>query len=192
MAYKKFDDPTEKVDASANKVYGIFDERLRRAIQSVTNRVIGSTAGTGIVGPQFLAGLAVAGSAGFKTTYAVAVVRNGVWSTVAVQNNLFMPEGTQGTGTVAKYLVTSGDGTSATVRGPGNVITRADYSTEALAAAAAKLPDLPDGDVALGYVSLVAADTKLVFDNHAGFACGTGGTCGTGTFKDLLNMPYNG
>jgi hypothetical protein len=192
MAYKKFDDPTDKVDASANKVYSIMDEKIRRALQGITNRVIGSTAGTGIVGPQFLAGIAVAGSAGFKTTYAVAVVRNGEWSTVAVQNNLFMPVGTQGTGTVAKYLVTSSDGTSATVRGPGNVVTRANYATEALAASAAKLPDLPDGDVALGYVSLVAGSTPLAFSLGAGFAVGTGGTCGTGTFTDLLCMPYNG
>lgn len=196
MAFKydnknKFDKPDVRVDDSGNKVYSDMHESFRRAIQGVANRVIGSTAGTGIVGPQFLAGLQVAGTAGVRITYAVAVVRNGVWSTVAAQNNLFMPQGTQGTGTVAKYLVVSEDGTSGTVKGPGNVITRLDYTTEALAAAAAKLPDLPDGAVALGSVTLVTA-VALGFDNAAGFAVGTGGTCGTGTFVNFICMPYNG
>ena len=194
MAFKytgvKFDDPDLKVDQAGNKIVSIPLEVHRRAIQAVSNRVLGSTAGTSILGPQFLFNLGAAGSAGLMGSMAVAVVRNGVWSTVAVQNNMFMPQGVQGTGTVAKYLVASEDGTSGTVKGPGNVIVRADYTTEALAAAAAKLPDLPDGAVALGYVTLVT-DEKLTFDNAAGFPVGTGGTCGTGTFVNLICMPYD-
>lgn len=188
MAYKKFDDPDPKVDQSAAKVYSTFDERFRRAMQGITNRCLG-TAGLLWLGPN----IGVGGSAGFATTSAVAVVINGVLSTCAATDNLFLPEGTQGTGTVAKYLVYTKDGTSATVGGPGNVVNMADYTTVALSSAAAKLPDLPDGGCALGYVNVCApVATKLVFVNSAGYKVGNSGTTGTGTFVNLACMPYNG
>lgn len=192
MAYKKFDDPDTKVDQSARKVYSTFDERFRRAMQGISNRVVGSTAGTSLISKTLAGCTYAATSAGLATTYDVGVVINGKLTTCAATDDLFMPEGTQGSGSVAKYLIYTTDGTSATVGGPGNVITRSDYDTEALAAAAAKLPDLPDGGCALGYVSLVAATNSLSFSNAAGYVTGTGGTCGTGTFYDLICMPYNG
>jgi len=199
MAYRKFDDPDTKVDDSRAKVYGAFpNEAIRRAIQGVSNRVIGGTNGT--QGPLIDATCGIGGSAGFKVGSGVSVVRDGVVSAVAVTDNLlFSKLGTMGTNTVAKFLICTTDGTSATCIGPGNVVSKSDYASATLAAAAAKLPDLPDGACALGYVTLQApAATVLVLTDGAttaaanlGYAIGGGSTAGTATYVDLVCMPLN-
>lgn len=199
MAYKKFDDPSAKVDASK---FGVNDvvplEALRRALQGISNRVLGGTAGTGYI--PTLAGAAVGGSAGFLTAMPVGVVRNGVRSTANATNNmLFGTLGTLGANEVTKFLICTINGTSGTVIGPGNVVSKADYANATLAAAACKLPDLPDGACPLASVTLSApATTVLVLTDGAataaaslGYLIGTGGTAGTATYQDLVCMPFD-
>lgn len=188
-AGRKFDDPDTAVDTSANKVYSTFDEKFRRALQGIANRVIGGTNGT--QGPLVLAECAIGTTAGFKTSNDVCVCINGVHSTAIAQDNLYMPEGTMGTNTVAKFLICTSTGTSGTIL-QGNVVDKGNYANATLAAAACKLPDLPDGYCALGYVTLNApAATVLAFSRSAGFALGGGGTAGTAAYQDLVCMPYN-
>lgn len=194
MSYPKFDDPGKSVDQKGSHVYAIPLEAHRRAIQSVANRVVGLTAGgTAGTGMLAVANLGLGGSAGVKINAAVTVVINGVQSAVIAQDNLQYPAGTQGTNTVAKYLVSTGSGTSGTVTGPGNVVLKSAYATTALAIAAAKLPDLPDGNCALGFVTLSAPEaTSLAFGQSIGYITGTGGTAGTATYTNLVCMPYDG
>jgi hypothetical protein len=189
MSYPKFDDPTKKVDQSSRKVYGASQsEAIRRAIQGIANRVVGGTSGTGLF-PNVTAGVAK-GTIGALFANQVDVVINGVVKTLAAQDNIRMPYGTQGKNTVAKYLISS-NGTSGTVvaTGPGNVVSKADYATIALANTAAKLPDLPDGHCALGYVQVNAPTlTDIVFAVSSVFDT----TGGTASYTDLLCMPYDG
>lgn len=170
---------------------------LGTSLQGVNNRVLGGTAGTGYV--PVLAGCAIGATAGFKTTYEVGVVRDGVVTNVLITDNMFFPaQGTMGTNTVAKFLICSTAGTGAKVVGPGNIVDKGPYASAALAAAACKILDLPDGECALGYVTLNApAATVLVLtgaDTTAaaglGFAIGSGGTAGTAAYVDLVSMPY--
>ena len=199
MAYKKFDAADTKVNQSQMKVYdAVVVEAVRRAIQGIANRVLGGTAGTG-----YLPVLAVcdnATSSGFKTTNLVAVVRNGLLTSVAATDNMFFSEqGTMGTNTVTKFLICSTAGTGAQIIGPGNIVDKGAYTTIALATAVAKVPDLPDGECALGHVTLQAPTaTKLILTSSAqtaaaalGYAIGEGGTAGTATYVDVVCMPYN-
>lgn len=199
MAYKKFDDPAEKVD---NNKYNINDafavEAIRRALQGISNRIIGGTNGT--QGPLVVPTLALGTTAGFKNTNAVSIVRDGIISAVAAcDNRYFEKQGTLGTNKVTKFLYCSKDGTSGTVIGPGNIVSKGDYATATLAAAACKIPDLPDGACALGYITLSApAATVLVLTDGActaaaglGYIIGTGGTAGTATYTDLRGMPFD-
>ena len=200
MAYKKFDDADPKVDQAQFKVFGAVPvEALRRALQGISNRCLGTTSGTGFI--PTMATCAIGTTCGFKTTYDVGVIRDGVVSTVAAKDNMYFgTTGTMGTNTVAKFLICSIDGTSATCIGPGNVIDKGAYASATLAAAAAKIPDLPDGAAPLGYVTLDApAATKLVLTDGAtttaallGYAIGGGTTAGTAAYVDLANMPFNG
>ena len=199
MAYKKFDAADTKVNQSQMKVYDAsMVEAVRRAIQGIANRVLGNTAGTGYV--PTLATCAIGSTCGFKTTYEVGVVRNGLVTNVLVKDNMyFATQGTMGTNTVAKFLICSTAGTGPQVIGPGNIVHKEDYTTITLATAAAKIPDLPDGECALGYVTLQApASTVLVLTSSAqtaaaalGYAIGGGGTAGTATYVDVVCMPYN-
>jgi hypothetical protein len=199
MAYKKFDDADKKVDQSQFGVYdAIYTEAVRRALQGINNRVLGATAGTGFY--PTLAVCAIGTTCGFKTTNEVGVVRDGVLSKVIAKDNLYFGTcGTMGTNTVAKFLICSIDGTSATNIGPGNVVDKGAYASATLAAAAAKIPDLPAGAVALGYVTLDApAATVLVLTDGAttaaarlGYAIGGGTTAGTAAYVDLVNYPLN-
>jgi hypothetical protein len=199
MAYKKFDDPNTKVDDSRNKINDNFmNSAVRLAIQGIANRVLGGTSGTGST--VALAGCAAGGTVGFKTASDVAIVHNGVYALVAAKDNLYFGTcGTLAANTVAKFLICSVDGGAATNIGPGNVVSKADYASATLAAAAAKLPDLPSGGVALGYVTLHApALTQLVLTDGAttaaarlGYGIGAAGTTGTATYVDLMNMPLN-
>ena len=185
MAYKRFDDPNPKVDQSGRKVYAIPSEVVRLALQSISNRVIGGSNGT--QGPLIVAGCGDGGTGGCKIANALTVVINGVQNSVIAQDNLRMPAGTQEKNTVAKYLISTGTGTSGTVTGPGNVVSKADYTTIAPAEAAAKLPDLPDSHCALGYLTLNAPTLLDVVMNAAAF----GGTQGTSAYTDLVCMPYD-
>jgi hypothetical protein len=123
---------------------------------------------------------------------------NGVQSSVIAQDNLYLPRGTMGTNTVSKFLISTATGTSGTVT-QGNVVDKGNYASATLAAAACKLPDLPDAHCALGYVTLHApAATKLIFPDGAtttaaelGYITGTGGTAGTATYVDVVCMPYD-
>ena len=190
-AGKKFDDPNRKVDAAAQRVFSAFPkEAVRRALQGIANRVLGGTAGTGY--KPVTATIADGGTGGIKTTYLVAVAINGEVISVAAQDNLKMPgasadfTGTQGSNTVAKYLVCA-VGTAGTIIGPGNIINKADYATVALANAAAKLPDPPDGACALGYALFnTPADSDVVVSS-----CGLLSTAGTVAYTDLICMPYD-
>lgn len=186
MAYKKFDDPDEKVSQAGRKVFdATYSESLRRAIQGITNRVIGGSNGT--QGPLITAGCADGSTGGAQIANALTVLLNGVQDSVIAQDNLRMPAGTQGSNTVAKYLICTGAGTSGTIIGPGNVVDKANYDSATLAAAACKLPDLPDGYCAVGYLTLNAPTALDVVMNAA--ALGT--TQGTSSYIDLMCMPYN-
>jgi hypothetical protein len=194
--YKKFDDPNPKVDQSGSKISGAFDFAvMRSAIMGVMNEVLGGTAGTGYV----TAGCEGGSSSGVQTANPVIVKIDGVAYTITAQNNIPMPtsgttqgvnqivQGTQGTNTVCKYLIYAGTSGSAFVA-QGNIVDKGDtiknYANAAAAALDAKLPDLPDYSVALGYLQLntpVAA--KAVIQT------GTLSTMGTVAYTDLFNMP---
>jgi hypothetical protein len=192
-AGKKFDDPNRKVDASVRSVYDAFwNSPMRRALQSISNRVLGGTSGTGWF-PNVTASVADGSTGGIKTTTPVTVAINGAAVIVAAQDNLKMPgasadfTGTQGSNTVAKYLVCA-VGTAGTIIGPGNIINKADYATVALANAAAQLPELPSGACALGYALFntpAAADVVVS-------SCGLLSTAGTVAYTDLICLPYDG
>ena len=202
MAYKKFDDPDTKVNQSQMKVYdAVAHEALRRAIQGISNRVLGGTCGTG-GGSLITATCTLGSTAGFITEETLRVVRNGIITTCDIPDATgmyFSSQGTMGSNTVAKFLICSTAGTGAQIVGPGNIIDKGDYASATLGAAAAKIPDLIDGECALGYVTLQApAATVLVLTNSAttaaaglGYILGTGGTAGTATYVDVVCMPYN-
>jgi hypothetical protein len=190
---RKFDDPARKVDAAVRTVNDAFwNSPMRRALSGISNRVLGGTSGTGWF-PNVTATVADGSTGGIKTTTAVTVVIDGVAVVVAAQDNLKMPgassefTGTQGSNTVAKYLICCA-GTAGTIVGPGNIINKADYATVALANAATKLPELPAGSCALGYAlfNTPAASDVVVS------SCGLLSTAGTVAYTDLICMPYDG
>jgi hypothetical protein len=193
MAYKKFDDASAKVSQAQFSVYAALkDEAIRRVFQTFVNRVIAGTTGTGNY-PGVTAVVAKAGTAGVKTTTQVLAVINGVVNVIPALDNMQLPSGTQGKNTVAKYLVvsygTSGTyGTAGTIVGPGNVISKADYATVALANAACKLPDPPEHTVVLGYVQVNAPTlTDIVFADDSALDT----TGGTAVYGDLMCLPYD-
>jgi hypothetical protein len=184
MAYTKFDDPNTKVDNSKEKVNGAFPkENMRRALQGISNRVLSGTAGSA----NKTAELADGSTCGILTAAPVNVVIDGIIYAAIAVDNMLMPAGTQGSNTVAKYLVYVGTDGTAAITGPGNVILKTDYSTIALAEAAAKLPDLPDNTCALGYLLLHAPTASPVYRKQQ-----TLGTGGTTSYVNLQYMPFNG
>lgn len=189
MSYKKFDDPVARVDQSARSVHDAFySEPMRRAIQSVTNRVVfGGKGGTASTTLDTACG--TGSTAGLKIGNLVTVTINGRWGTVFNRDNMELPAGTQGKSTVVKYLISSGFGTSGTITA-GN---------EGTSGTTAMLPDLPDGHVALGYMEYTTG-TAGAFIRQGGGTAGAGnvvsgnvaGTCGTvSAFVDLVHYPYN-
>ena len=189
MAYKKFDDADAKVSQAALRGNTATNElQLRRAIQAVSNVVIGSTQGTG--GHIVTGALSTGSTSGIQIARALVVRINGVHSTCIAQDNLWMPNyGTVGTSRAMKFLVSTGAGTSGTVTGPGNIVNCNDYTTNALAIAACKLPDLPDGHCPVGWMSLVTPVATAVLISSKAI---TGTTGGTAAFQDLVSMPYDG
>lgn len=189
MSYKKFDDADRKVDASVKKMYSAFPmEELRRALQGITNCVLQGTAGTGAF---ITAGCTGGATSGGKITYPIDVCIDGIKYALAAQDNIPMPAwspaGTQGSNTVAKYLFYAGTDGTAYIAGPGNVIDKGLYTTLAAAEAAAKLPDLPDNCVALGYLKLNAPYA----DDIPTPRIGTVSTMGTAAYGDFIHMPMN-
>ena len=193
MAYRKFDDPKLSADAKQMLTKDNFPkEPWRRAIQGIVNRVCGTD---GIVASAG-ANLGTAAT-GVQTQTSVFATINGTVYTIAALNNINLGtaslagenlatgKGTMGTNCCTKFLVYGGTDGIARVTGPGNIIEKKDYATAALAAAACKLPDLPDNCVALG--SLLIQGPEAAGVNFSVGGCGTMGTC---TVKNFIHMPY--
>lgn len=194
MAYRKFDDANLNSDRKQmlTKTGGFFVEPWRRALQGIVNRVCGTD---GIVAA---AGATLGTAAtGVQTTVTVFATINGTVYTIAAANNINLGtgaisgnnletgKGTMGTNCATKFLVYTGTDGTALVTGPGNIVEKKDYATAALAAAACKLPDLPDNCVALGSLLLQGPEATGVDFSVGG--CGTMGTC---TFTNFIHMPY--
>lgn len=192
MAFKygttKFDAPDAKVDQSGLKVYADAHEKFRRALQGISNRVLGGTAGTGY--SPVTAGVQI-GTLGVKIANVVAIVVNGVQGSAKVQDNIPVPSGVIPANSACKYLISTtlnSAGTGGTCTGPGNIVSCADYDSNTLALAACKLPDLPDANVALGYLTLVSPYLTAVTLTSTSVLGTTGGTDG---YVDLICMPYD-
>ena len=178
MAYKKFDDPIERVSQKDGDVYeAIKYESVRRALVGAGNRVLGGTSGTVSV----LAGLGTGASGGVQVTNPVLATINGRLGTITAQTDLELPAGTQAAATFVKYLVSSGFGSSGTVT-TGN---------EGTDSTSAHLPNLPAGHVALGYVQYNANGTRGFIRTNSVLSGDTGGTNGTvGDWEDLVSVPF--
>lgn len=184
----KFDDPEKRVSQSVDKVSEAFyNEAIRRAIQSISNRVICGINGTTVAGTSLYANVGTGATAGVAFANSMICAINGRLGTCTLQSNLYLPAGTQGSGTWVKYLIAGKFGTAATVV-MGNEGTD---STSAL------LPDCPDGYAALGYLEY--ATTSGAFGRFGGGTAGgynvvsgnISATCGTViNFTNLLHMPY--
>lgn len=195
MAYAKFDDPKTSTENAKRKVPQAFsDDTIRRAIQGIVNRVVAGTDGN--VGSAASCGTA---GTGVKTKNSVFVSINGSIYTIAATDNLNLGTGAysgnniqagmgeMGTNCCCKFLIYGGTDGYPQVCGPGNIVKKdlADYPTAALAAAACKLPDLPDNCVALASMLLQGPAASKV-----NFSVGGAGTMGTCTFTQLHHMPY--
>ena len=191
MAYRKFDDPPLSRDNAPRKIYPAMPwETFRRAIQSITNRVVSGTngmmGGTAGIGAAWLG---TGGTAGLKLNTALALCINGQYGTASAQDNLFLPTGTQSKSTYVKYLVAAKFGTNATIFA-GNEGTDSTH---------AYLPDCPDGYVAVGYMEYVTGTAGAFIRFGGGTAGGanvvsgnTAATCGTVSgYTQLLHMPFN-
>lgn len=180
MAYKKFDDATKAVAQSPRKVYDAIPvESFRRAIQSISNRILGGTGGTGATSVVSACGTGATG--GLKWGNTLLAVINGRFGTVLCADNLELPAGTQASATYVKYLISGGFGTGGTVTA-GNEGTS---STKAL------LPDCPDGHVAVGYMEYAANSSYAFIRTNRTVTGGAAATAGTASFKDLIHMPYS-
>lgn len=193
MAYRKFDDPKISVDNSAMKVSALKSEVLKRAIMGSVNRVLCGTSGAVSANGANLGTAAT----GICTQNAVIACINGQAVTIPATNNINLGtgnysgaqigKGTMGTNCVTKFLVFADENAVVDVAGPGNIVDKGDYANATLAAAACALPDLPEGAVALGYLTLQGPAGSGVTFNVGG--AGTMGTC---SFVNLFNMPYEG
>ena len=186
MAYKKFDEATKTVEQAPRKVYNAFpQEAIRRALQSVLNRVYDGdfgTAGTTAaaratalktnLGTKGGASMAVIGGPN-------AVIINGRAGTRASCGTTTLPAGTQGTNCYVKYLVYGAFGSS------GAIVA----GNESATSTGAYLPDLPDGNVALGYFEWLTPAAKT-FNRDANSVVGAT-TAGTATWVELVHMPLH-
>ena len=188
MAFKyatgtKFDDATKAVSQASRKVYDAdFHENMRRAILSISNRVLDGnfgTAGTTAAGraSAILAGCQTGGTGGIGVSAPLAVIINGRAGTRASAGSYNLPAGTQAASTYVKYLICGGFGTSGTVLA-GN---------EATSSTQAYLPDCPAEYVALGYMEYAAGTSN--WNRDANVVTGQTGSSGTATFTDLVHMP---
>lgn len=189
MSYRKFDDPTLAVAQSPRKTNdAIWHESIRRALQGITNRVLHGTSGTA-GGTSYNAGLGTGSTAGIKIAYGLTLLINGRMGTMAAQDNIYLPTGTQSKSTYVKYLVAAKFGTGATCVA-GN---------EGATSTAALLPDCPDGMVAVGYMEYATGTAGAYIRFGGGTAGGynvlsgnTAATCGTvNAWQDLVHMPLS-
>lgn len=186
MAYKKFDDaPASASDTYRTLFEANFNAAMRRAVQSVANRVLTGTGGTSGTGMESRP--AIGDQAGVKLPFPLIMTINGYVGTAAAQDNILLPKGTQGSNTWVKYLIAAKFGTAATLVA-GN---------EGASSTAAKLADLPDGYVGVGYMEYNTTSGKLLR-----WGAGTAGSCskvslfypatnGTASFVSLLHMPMD-
>jgi hypothetical protein len=196
MAYAKFDDPKISAENAKRKApQAFYDDTIRRTIQGIVNRVVAGTDGTaGTAGAGAAAGTAATGV--YTGNPVLASINGSIYTIVATSNinlgtgaysgsNIQTGMGSMGTNCCCRFLVYGGTDGTARVCGPGNIVSKNDYATPALAAAECKLPDLPDNCVALA--SMLLQGPAAVGVN---FSVGGAGTMGTCTFTQLVHMPY--
>ncbi len=191
MAFKytttrKFDDPALSGEDNARRVYEAFyNDAFRRALQSMSNQIVAGTSGTS-GGTTFNAGLGTGATCGVKIAFGATLCINGRMGTMAPHDNIYLPNGTQSSNTWVKYLVAARFGTRGTVVA-GN---------EGASSTAARLPDCPDGYVAVGYMEYNT--TSGAFGRLGGGTAGAqnvvsgnvAATCGTVVeFVNLMHMP---
>jgi len=188
MAYRKFDDPATSRHNDEGKLYPSFPkDAYRRALQGVLNRVLwGGTGGTH--GTSLETALGTGATCGINIPLNRYICINGRTGTAAAQDNLRLPDGTQGSGKWVKYLVSVGFGTSGTVTA-GN---------EGASSTAARLPNCPNGKVAVGYLEYNT--TSGAYNRYGGGTAGgynvlsgnIAATCGTVvSWNSLIHMPYD-
>ena len=181
MAYKKFDDANLNVSQAPRKVYNAIPvESVRRALQGAYNRVLCGTHGTATLADW----RASCGTGGAGTGVGVSgqlfVVVNGILGTRGTAASYNLPAGTQAAATIVKYLISGPINSTAGTVTAGN---------ESATTAGAKLPDLPDGHVALGYM-LYTGNGTVGWNRGANAPAGqAAATSGTATFVDLMHMP---
>lgn len=192
MSYRKFDDARLNSDAKQMQATNFRNQPWFRALQGLNNRVIGDASATACT-----TAVCATAATGVATTVEVKVSINGCEYNIAASgninlgtgaysgDNLEFGKGTMGTNCVTKFLVYGTTAGAAFVTGPGNIVEKKDYATAALAAAACKLPDLPENCVALGSLLLQGPAAAGV-----NFSVGGAGTMGTCTFTNFYNMPY--
>ena len=189
MSYRKFDD----APLSASNTVLTLEEAskhadLRRAIQSLTNRVLWAGTG-GTHGTSMISAIGTGGTAGVKVALPLFISVNGRVGTAAAQDNIYLPKGTQSKSTYVKYLICVGIGTAGTVVA-GN---------EGASSDAAKLPDCPANLVPCGYVEYATGTAGAYIRYGGGTAASynvlsgnTAGTCGTvNAWQSLVHMPYS-
>jgi hypothetical protein len=149
-------------------------EAGRRALAGINNRVLGKTDGT------FVAGVLQAGTdgtPGIAVNNALSYVIDGKLYAGTASTNIPIPAalGTQGTASWCKYLLSLGTAGTYT-------ITKGNESTSG--SAGAFLPDLPDENVAVGYMTIKTVASK--FTAGVGDPAGNSATVG---YYDLMSMP---
>ena len=199
---KKFDDPAKTADPTTKRVDKGFEmEAMRRALASLANRVIPtSAAGTTGTGYELTALVAAGSTVGsIKCTNTFKYTIDGIMyqytgnTDIAIAGNL--GDGTQGTATTAYYLVSVGtNGTSGTaLAGNGGLyVTKGNDGSAGTGTFAYSntttpyLPDLPDGQCPVGYFKVLVISTTP-------FVPGTSTMGDTGnftiTYGDLVGMP---
>ena len=187
MAYKKFDDGVKSVEDAPRKVYNAAqDEALRRAIQSVLNRVLWGTSGT-ITTTTLKTGCGTGGDSatdGIGVSVPIHVIVNGILGTRGTAGNYKLPVGTQAAMTWVKYLI------SGPINSTAGTVTAGNEAGTAAGSSAAMLPDCPDGHVALGYMLYLSGTSG--WNRNANAVAGQSGSSGTAAFVDLIHMPYDG
>lgn len=187
MAYKKFDDASPNVSQHTRKIYeAIWSDGQRRALAGVLNRILWGVIGTNgtaatAIEASFKSGCQTGGTGGIGVAKALGLLINGRAGTTATAGSFWLPSGTQSSETVVKYGIFVGPGTSGTVLA-GNEGTAATY---------AYLPDCPEDYVCVGYFQYTAGTSD--WNRGANLCTGqaTSGSAGTGTFTDLIHMPYH-
>ena len=150
------------------------EEAARRALAGINNRVLGKTDGTFVTG-VLQAG--TAGTPGIAVNNALSYTIDGKLYAGTASTNIPIPAalGTQGTASWCKYLLSLGTAGTYT-------ITKGNESTSG--SAGAFLPDLPDENVAVGYMVIKTVASK--------FTAGVGDPAGNSNvvgYYNLMSMP---